>query len=186
MERSSFIIWFSLCMDASLIPSVRHSFDVETTILTGRFIQLARGLSHLLILCSAGTASGERPLDFGHDVRPLLSDHCYQCHGPDDKARSSELRLDKRESAFADLGGYAAIVAGDADASEAIRRILSDDPDERMPPAEAKFDLTDQQRDARSMGERRSCVARPLGFSKADCGPTADGCRQDLGPQSDR
>src|SRR5262245_16139871 len=121
-------------------------FDVTTCKLTGRFIQLTRRLYLLLVFCCAGTASGERPLDFGRDVRPILSDHCYQCNGPDDNARPSELRLDKRDSAFSDLGGYAAIVAGDADASEVVRRILSDDSDERMPPAEAKFELTDHQR----------------------------------------
>ena len=187
MERSSFIIWFSLCTDASLIPSVRHSFDVETTILTGRFIQLARGLSLLLILCSAGTASGERPLDFGRDVRAILSDHCYQCHGPDEEARLSELRLDKRESAFADLGGHAAIVPGDPDASELVRRILSDDPDERMPPPESKFDLTDQQRATLVRWVKEGAVwPGHWAFEKSLAVSPPHGCRQDLGTQPDR
>ncbi|MEO1497855.1 MAG: DUF1553 domain-containing protein [Planctomycetota bacterium] len=81
-------------------------------------------------------------VSFGKDVLPILSEHCFTCHGPDEAARSTELRFDQRESALADLGGYTAIVPGDPDESEAIRRIFSDDPYEVMPPPEAKMDLT--------------------------------------------
>ena len=72
-------------------------------------------------------------LSFNRDIRPLLSDNCFQCHGPDAESRETELRLDQREHAVADLGGYAAVVPGKPQESELLRRISSDDPSERMP-----------------------------------------------------
>ncbi len=85
-------------------------------------------------------------VDFTRDVRPILADRCYTCHGPDEEARTTELRLDRRESAFADLGdGRHALVPGNTAASELVRRITSDDPDERMPPPDAKRRLTPDQ-----------------------------------------
>ncbi len=85
---------------------------------------------------SAGEAGG-RPVDFNREVRPILSNRCFACHGPDAgkrKGAARPLRLDTEEGAFADLGGHAAVVRGDPEASELIRRIASDDPDEVMPP----------------------------------------------------
>lgn len=75
----------------------------------------------------------DRP-DFNRHVRPILSTHCYKCHGPDEKTREAGLRLDDFEAATADLGGYSAIEVGNPDGSEIIARILSDDPDVVMPP----------------------------------------------------
>lgn len=70
---------------------------------------------------------------FNRDIRPLLSERCYTCHGPDSGSRKADLRLDTPEGAT-----DWAIVAGDADSSEVISRVASDDPDVRMPPREAK------------------------------------------------
>ncbi|MCB9898009.1 MAG: PSD1 domain-containing protein [Planctomycetes bacterium] len=75
---------------------------------------------------------------YGRDVRPILSDRCLQCHGADSAARQAGLRLDQPESATAERDGVRAVVPGEPDASELLRRIASDDPDERMPPPEAK------------------------------------------------
>jgi hypothetical protein len=75
--------------------------------------------------------------DFGRDVRPLLAKHCFTCHGPDPDARESDLRLDQRLPAVADLGGYAALVPGDPESSELMIRVTSDDEDLRMPPGES-------------------------------------------------
>lgn len=84
---------------------------------------------------------------YGRDIRPLLSDRCFQCHGVDASSRQADLRLDTREDALADLGGYAAVVPGDLASSELWRRISSDDPDIMMPPPEAKRRaLTDEDR----------------------------------------
>jgi hypothetical protein len=75
---------------------------------------------------------------YGRDVRRILSDRCFQCHGSDAAARESDLRLDVREGAVEDRGGYAVILPGNAQESELWLRITSDDPDEVMPPPRAK------------------------------------------------
>ena len=88
----------------------------------------------------AGTASArERAarVDFDRAVRPLLPDRCFPCHGPDAAAREAELRLDDPVAARAERDGVRAIVPGDAQASELVARILHDDPEERMPPADS-------------------------------------------------
>ena len=84
----------------------------------------------------AGEASG-RPVDFNREIRPILSNRCYACHGPDAGKRKGvarPLRLDTEGGAFEDLGGYSAIVRGQPDESELIQRVRSDDPNEVMPP----------------------------------------------------
>ncbi len=90
-------------------------------------------------------ALGGNPVDFNREIRPILSEHCYQCHGPDQKARKAELRLDRGEDVFRDRSGYAVIVAKQPDDSEMIRRITADDADELMPPPKFKKPLSDQQ-----------------------------------------
>ena len=79
-------------------------------------------------------ATADDDIDFNRDIKPLLSSNCFKCHGPDDHDRKADLRLDTFDGATADLDGTRAIVAGKPDASEALHRILSDDPDEVMPP----------------------------------------------------
>ena len=59
-------------------------------------------------------------VDFQREIRPLLSDRCFSCHGPDATDRDSDLRLDSEKAARQDLGGYAAIVPGDLEESELI------------------------------------------------------------------
>ena len=78
--------------------------------------------------------SAEPPVDFLRDVRPLLSNSCYTCHGPDEKARKADLRLDAREVALT----AKAIVPGKPEASELIRRLTTADTGERMPPGNSK------------------------------------------------
>ncbi len=86
-------------------------------------------------------------LSFNRDIRPILSENCFACHGFDAKKREADLRLDTAEGAYADLGGYRAIVPGDPAKSEAWERILSTDPDEIMPPPKSHKILTDAQKD---------------------------------------
>lgn len=104
---------------------------------------------HLALLCFFITISAVHAADvvnFNRDIKPILSDKCYACHGPDEGQRqggSGEgLRFDIETNAKSDLGGYAAIVPGKLDDSELVRRILSDDPDEVMPPPEHNKNLT--------------------------------------------
>jgi hypothetical protein len=75
--------------------------------------------------------------DFNRDIRPILSDKCFTCHGPDAANRKTKLRFDQEEGAKQDLGGRFAIVPGDPDRSELIRRVASDNKNLRMPPAYA-------------------------------------------------
>ncbi len=89
----------------------------------------------------------EERVSFNHDIRPIMSDTCFQCHGPDKNAREADLRLDSIEGATRDLGGYAAIVPGDPDESELVWRILTDDDSERMPPVEHPRKLTDGEKE---------------------------------------
>ncbi|MBU6208458.1 MAG: DUF1553 domain-containing protein [Planctomycetes bacterium] len=88
----------------------------------------------LTLLVTAAGGAGDRALDFNRDVRPILAARCFNCHGPDAESRKAGLRLDDPHDAKAMRDGHAAIVAGDPAASEVWRRLLSDDPDERMPP----------------------------------------------------
>jgi hypothetical protein len=82
-------------------------------------------------------------IDYSRDIRPILSNNCFKCHGPDAAERQAELRLDVREAALKPAeSGLAAIVAGEADASELIRRVFSTDADELMPPPDSKKKLT--------------------------------------------
>ncbi len=98
-----------------------------------------------LIFCATFVSAAE--IEFNRDIRPILSDTCWQCHGPDAQTREAGLRLDDEQAAKADAGGYAAIVAGDPDNSEAMRRILSDDPDEMMPPPASGLKWTAEQKE---------------------------------------
>jgi hypothetical protein len=74
---------------------------------------------------------------YGRDVRPILADRCFRCHGPDANTRSADLRLDLREAALAARDGRSAIVPGDPDGSELLARVQHHDADERMPPADS-------------------------------------------------
>ncbi|WP_286177639.1 DUF1553 domain-containing protein [Rhodopirellula sp. JC639] len=88
----------------------------------------------LLLVMPIRVAAGEPAVDFNRDIRPLLFGRCVTCHGPDEAERAAGLRLDTAAGAQGDLGGYAAVVPGDAEASELILRVTSDDPDMLMPP----------------------------------------------------
>ncbi|MCP3915696.1 MAG: DUF1549 domain-containing protein [bacterium] len=97
-----------------------------------------------LVLTASATAAfldSEEPIDFATEIRPLLSDRCFQCHGPDAANVEAGLRLDQRASAIEDRGDYAAIVPGDAGVSELIYRISNGDAGERMPPIASKLEL---------------------------------------------
>ena len=90
-------------------------------------------------------AADPAQVDFMRDIRPILSDNCYFCHGPDANTREADLRLDIRDEAIKDLGGYAAIVPGDPEQSEVVARLITEDEDQLMPPAESGKHLTAEQ-----------------------------------------
>jgi len=85
------------------------------------------------------TAAAAQPdVQFNRDIRPLLSNRCFYCHGPDEKNRKAGLRLDTFEGATKDRGGYRAITPGKPDESELLRRVTSHEAGEMMPPPSAK------------------------------------------------
>ena len=84
-----------------------------------------------------GAVAGKAAIRYDRDIRPLLSDRCFTCHGPDPDSRRAGLRLDDAAAAMSDENGPAAIVPGDPDGSEMLRRMLSKDADEVMPPPSA-------------------------------------------------
>lgn len=86
-------------------------------------------------LCQPISAAEE--VRFSRDVLPILSDRCFHCHGPDPAHREADLRLDQREDAMADRGGYAAVTPGDPQASELLVRLSTDDPELQMPPPDS-------------------------------------------------
>lgn len=140
--------------------SVAHRWCAKA-LLVGRKAGQAGQAAHLSLVTALLTVLGaacldspataaDDTVDFSRDIRPILSNHCFQCHGPDDEARQGELRLDQRDKAVAKRGdnpaeNRAAIVPGDPDASALHHRIASEDPDERMPPPEFGKPLSDAQ-----------------------------------------
>lgn len=93
-------------------------------------------------------AAQPAPPDFTREVRPVLSRHCFKCHGPDDLTRKSGLRLDVREAALRPAkSGAIALVPGKPEQSELVKRIVTADADEIMPPPATKVALTDSEKD---------------------------------------
>ena len=116
-----------------------------------RTFDIQAGLLAAGVLCSAltaGTASAATPakIDFNRDIRPILSENCYTCHGPDAAKLKSNLRFDLKESALGKAkSGEIAVVPGAPEKSEMIRRLTTTDPDDVMPPAKEDKALKPQQ-----------------------------------------
>ncbi|MEW6160563.1 MAG: DUF1549 domain-containing protein, partial [Verrucomicrobiota bacterium] len=100
-----------------------------------------------LVLLRNASPAAETKVNFQREILPILSEHCFQCHGPDEKARKAKLRLDLKESAFQQRDNGAVIVPGKSAESELYRRVVHRDPDEIMPPPEIKRPLTRAQID---------------------------------------
>ncbi|MES2660711.1 MAG: PSD1 and planctomycete cytochrome C domain-containing protein [Verrucomicrobiota bacterium] len=101
-----------------------------------------------LIALAAGTSShAAEKADFAREVRPILSNRCFKCHGPDESTRKGKLRLDIPEAAYGKgESGKIAIVPGKPSESEFIKRLHAADPDDRMPPASAKMELSETEK----------------------------------------
>ncbi len=107
---------------------------------TKRLLQALLIVVAILSRLGLASASDTDSIDFRRDIRPILSDNCFACHGPDEEHRESGLRLDQAESAM-----ESSIVSGDAEASELIARLTTDDDDLLMPPADTGKRLTSDQ-----------------------------------------
>ncbi|QDU97977.1 PSD1 and planctomycete cytochrome C domain-containing protein [Lignipirellula cremea] len=100
----------------------------------------------LLLLLAAPAIADEAAVDYNRDIRNLLSDNCYKCHGPDEQTREAGLRFDLREGALATLdSGDAAVVPGNLELSQLIARITTDDESEKMPPVDSGKKLSASQ-----------------------------------------
>ncbi|HEY5918819.1 MAG TPA: PSD1 and planctomycete cytochrome C domain-containing protein [Chryseolinea sp.] len=96
-----------------------------------------------------GISMGKGKIDFNYHVKPILSDKCFACHGPDVKKRQADFRLDTEEGAFKALKSnpkHFAIVKGNVDESVLVKRIFSEDPLFHMPPPESNLVLTEQEK----------------------------------------
>jgi len=102
----------------------------------------------LLASCTQSSLDSSERVDYNWHIKPILSDRCYKCHGPDDRARKADLRLDIQSNAYGVSRGDSTrqiIVPGNADASILIEHISSDDPKRRMPPPESNLSLSEQE-----------------------------------------
>jgi len=106
---------------------------------------LAWEISAFAAAPSDRVSSVKATVNFSRDILPVLSDNCFQCHGPDEKARKAKLRLDTQEGAFRVKNGNAVIVSGKSAESDLFRRITAVDPDDLMPPPDSNHKLTPQQ-----------------------------------------
>ncbi|MFV1964398.1 MAG: PSD1 and planctomycete cytochrome C domain-containing protein [Pirellulaceae bacterium] len=103
-------------------------------------------LGPIALLLMASVASADIAIDFSQDIRPILSDRCYACHGPNDSQREGGFRLDVKESVLAEAdSGELPIVPGDAEASSVYQRITSDDEFMVMPPEDSNKSLTKEE-----------------------------------------
>ncbi len=108
--------------------------------------------AHLVLLSALSAAGGD--IDFNRDIRPILSDKCYQCHGPDGRAREADLRIDRRQDALA------VITPGDPESSELFLRVNHEDPDQRMPP-----DQSPKKLEPREIAKLRQWIAEGANFT---------------------
>jgi hypothetical protein len=104
---------------------------------------IAGGIFGLLAILTASTPGFAGEVEFNRDIRPILRETCFRCHGPDSASRKADLRLDKREEAIK----AGAIVPGNLNESELINRIISDDPEELMPPPASHKVLNAEQKE---------------------------------------
>ncbi len=104
-------------------------------------------ISFTLAMMVTASAAAPAPLEFNRDIRPILSENCFHCHGQDASKREAKLRLDERESAGRERDGFTVIVPGNPDESELIQRITSKDSAEVMPPPDSHKSLTPAQVD---------------------------------------
>lgn len=103
------------------------------------------GILAVMLSASFVAAQDKRRINFNRDIRPILSDACFQCHGPDKSKRKAGLNLDTAEGARADLGGHAAIVPGKPEQSALLERISSKEASRRMPPPKSGAALKPEQ-----------------------------------------
>jgi hypothetical protein len=122
----------TLCDNDGMPRSRQSKQEIQIQMLRIVLIPLLAGLSFTV----AATAASAKDLDFNRDIRPILSDKCYFCHGPDHNTREADLRLDSHDEAIDVI-----------ESGELVDRVTSDDPDVLMPPPHSKIELTEQEKE---------------------------------------
>src|SRR3982750_4511601 len=116
-----------------------------------RFVAQAAAIFVLFAVMGSALAQSPKPagkVDFNHDIRPILTENCFKCHGPDDGARKAKLRFDIRAEALKPAkSGELPIVPGAPEKSEMVKRITAADLDDRMPPQKTGRTLSPAQVD---------------------------------------
>ena len=149
----------------------------RATCLTAALTLISQGISSR----AATKSASDHAVDFNRDIRPILSENCYKCHGPDDEARKAKLRFDLQGEALKPAkSGNIAIVPGSPEKSELIARITATDPDDRMPPLKTGKKLTAK------MDRTGRAVRDALGLRKAVPTSFADREEQALAAQCHR
>lgn len=111
----------------------------------------------MILPTAIASANADKPLQYNRDIRPILAENCFACHGADSAAREADLRLDKRDEAI----DYGALEPHDPDSSSLVERVFIDDPDLVMPPPEIKKTLTLQQKQILKRWVEEGCAYQP-------------------------
>lgn len=129
------------------IPCYRTPMNSSASPASSMQCPLRFPLALVLLLLGGSVAHpvAAADIDFNDTIRPILSDRCFPCHGPDAAARKARLRLDRREDALAPRPDGAAIVPGDPAASLILERMHLDDPEDRMPPPSSKLEINSEE-----------------------------------------
>src|SRR4051812_34355007 len=106
-----------------------------------------RTSSIVLLVLAAASVRADEPVRFNRDVRPILSENCFLCHGPDSARRKASLRLDTEEGLFGPRDESPAVVKGEPEKSPLLKRVLTSDAHELMPPPKSNRKLTAAQKD---------------------------------------
>src|SRR5262249_42862299 len=134
----------------SAAQSFRPMIDFDQSCLR-RMVRLTTTLlafAGLALFSKAIAATANPGIEFNRDIRPILSENCFACHGPDKSKRKAGLRLDRQEEATSKLeSGDRAIVPGDVEQSKLLKLITTQDEDDRMPPKKSGKHLTKAQID---------------------------------------
>ena len=132
-----------------------------------------------LVLAALSSASGSEParLEFNRDIRPILSENCFHCHGQDANRREAKLRLDDRDDATRERNGRFAIAPGKPDDSELLIRLLSKDADEQMPPPSSN---NNRSISAETQSLKICDLCRKFGHTAQSRPPECASCRDTL------
>lgn len=108
---------------------------------------ITAGWAACVLALTSSARAADKTVQFNRDIRPILSNHCFVCHGPDNNLRKADLRLDQENELTDDRGGYRVIVPGKPAESELFRRLVTAEKGRRMPPPRANKDLSKEQID---------------------------------------